>query len=233
MTRRKCKEWKLSWGLIIALVMGGCGWSLLMSAEDRAAESFANGALVFEAGEYSQAIGYFRQIPPESSLYKQSVQMILKVPFERGMQAFESQDYDLAVSEFRKINKRSPDYEKAQYHIKYALFSLSQDRYQELKGKERLDSLWSMTKTAAELGESDILKSTLETVGYELENSSTAGEAEELLKMMGSLVATTDDPLVMQSALQQLLEDFERLHGYASLRHRVFQLIGNIKVGLM
>ena len=90
----------------------------------------------------------------------------------------------MAVSEFRKINKRSPDYEKAQYHIKYALFSLSQDRYQELKGEERLDSLWSMTKTAAELGESDILKSTLETVGYELENSSTAGEAEELLKML-------------------------------------------------
>ena len=71
-----------------SLLLGGCGWSLLMSAEERAAAEFQSGTDAYESGEFSQAIGFFRQVPPESALYNQAVQMTLKFPFQKGLQAF-------------------------------------------------------------------------------------------------------------------------------------------------
>ena len=47
-----------------SLLLGGCGWSLLMSAEERAAAAFQSGTDAYESGEFSQAIGFFRQVLP-------------------------------------------------------------------------------------------------------------------------------------------------------------------------
>ena len=38
-----------------SLLLGGCGWSLLMSAEERAAAAFQSGTDAYESGEFSQA----------------------------------------------------------------------------------------------------------------------------------------------------------------------------------
>ena len=55
-----------------SLLLGGCGWALLMSSEERAAAAFQSGTDAYESGEFSQAIGFFRQVPPESALYNQT-----------------------------------------------------------------------------------------------------------------------------------------------------------------
>ena len=60
------------------LLLGGCGWSMLMTSEERAAVAFKSGTEAYETAEFSQATVFFRQVPPESALYNQSVQMILR-----------------------------------------------------------------------------------------------------------------------------------------------------------
>ena len=56
---------------------------------------------------------------------------------------------------------------------------------------------------------------------------------KELLKMMSRMIAFIKEPKTLQITLEQLLGDFDRLHAYAELRPRIFQLIGSIKMGLL
>ena len=219
--------------LILLFLMSGCGSPLLMTSEERAAISFSSGTRAFEMDDYSKAVGFLRQIPPESSLYSQSMQMILKVPFQRGRLAYEKQKYTLAVREFRKTDSRSPDYEKAQWFLKMSLIEMNYERLPELEGKERLEALGEMTRLSVELGETDVLNSSLELVSRELAESTTKEETDELLKIMSSMIAVIKEPKTLQMTLEQLLGDFDRLHAYAELRPRIFQLIGSIKMGLL
>ena len=39
-----------------SLILGGCGWSLLMSAEERAAAAFQSGTDAYESGEFLSLI---------------------------------------------------------------------------------------------------------------------------------------------------------------------------------
>ena len=49
-----------------SLLLGSCGWSLLMSAEERAAAAFQSGTDAYESGEFSQAIGFSgRSLPSQ------------------------------------------------------------------------------------------------------------------------------------------------------------------------
>ena len=215
------------------LLLGGCGWSMLMTSEERAAVAFKSGTEAYETAEFSQATGFFRQVPPESALYNQSVQMILKIPFQRGMQAFEMQDYDRSVREFRKIDKTSQDYEKAQRFLQFAIFAQQQDLYKDLKGEERIKALGIMAEMAVELRDPDILSNSLETIGSELSQSSSASESEELMKMMENMISVTEDPEVRKNTLNQLLGNFKKLHRNPNLRPQMFNLIGQIKVGML
>ena len=222
----------VGWLIMLSLI-SGCGSTLLMTSEERASISFSSGTRAFEMDDYSKAVGFFRQIPPESSLYSQSMQMILKVPFQRGRLAYEKQKYTLAVREFRKTDSRSPDYEKAQWFLKMSLIEMNYARLPELENKERLEALSEMTRLSVELGETDVLNSILELVSRELAESTTTEETDELLKMMSSLIVVIKESKTLQMTLKQLLGDFDRLHAYAELRPRVFQLIGSIKMGLL
>jgi tetratricopeptide (TPR) repeat protein len=215
-----------------SLLLGGCGWSLLMSAEERAAAAFQSGTDAYESGEFSQAIGFFRQVPPESALYNQAVQMTLKIPFQKGLQAFEMQDYDRAVREFRKIDKTSPDYEKAQRFLKFAILAQQQEQFQDLEGEERIKALGIMSEMAVEIRDPEVLSGTLELVSAELSQSSSASESEELMNMMGNMISVTEDPLVRRNALHQILGDFKKLHRNRDLRPQMFRLIAQIKVGM-
>ncbi len=159
--------------------------------------------------------------------------MILKIPFQRGMQAFEMQDYDRSVREFRKIDKTSPDYEKAQRFLQYAIFAQQQDLYNDLKGEDRIKALGIMAEMAVELRDTDILSNSLETIGSELSQSSSASESEELMKMMENMISVTEDPEVRKNTLNQLLGDFKKLHQNPNLRPQMFNLIGQIKVGML
>ena len=218
--------------LILLLLMSGCGLPLLMTSEERAAISFSSGTRSFEMDDYSKAVGFFRQIPPESSLYSQSMQMILKVPFQRGRIAYEKQKCTLAVREFQKTDSRSPDYEKAQWFLKMSLIEINYARFPELEGKERLEALGEISRLSVELGEADVLNSSLELLSRELAESTTTEETDELLKMMSSMIVDIKETKTLQMTLEQLLGDFDRLHAYAVLRPRIFQLIGSIKLGL-
>ena len=158
--------------------------------------------------------------------------MTLKIPFQKGLQAFEMQDYDRAVREFRKIDKTSPDYEKAQRFLKFAIYAQQQDRFQDLEGEERIKALGIMSEMAVELRDPEVLNVSLEMVGAELSQSSSASESEELMKMMENMISVTDDPQVRKNALNQILGDFKKLHRNRDLRPQMFRLIAKIKVGM-
>ena len=219
--------------MFVLLVLGGCSWSIFMSSEERAAAAFKSGTEAYEMAQFNETVGFFRQIPPESALYNQAIQIILKIPFQRGMQAFEMQDYDRAVREFRKIDKTSPDYEKAQRFLQFSMFAMQQDRYQELSGEERIKALGIMAEMAVELKDSDILSESLEIVGSEISNSSSARDTEELMKMMENMITVTNDPTIRKNTLNPLLGDFKKIHRNPDLRPKIFQLIAQIKVGML
>jgi hypothetical protein len=143
------------------------------------------------------------------------------------------QDYDRSVREFQKIDKTSPDYEKAQRFLQYAIYAQQQDLYNDLKGEDRIKALGIMAEMAVELRDTDILSNSLETIGSELSQSSLASESEELMKMMENMISVTEDPEVRKNTLNQLLGDFKKLHRNPNLRPQMFNLIGQIKVGML
>ncbi len=90
-----------------------------------------------------------------------------------------------------------------------------------------------MAEMAVELRDTDILSNSLETIGSELSQSSSASESEELMKMMENMISVTEDPEVRKNTLNQLLGDFKKLHQNPNLRPQMFNLIGQIKVGML
>lgn len=220
--------------ILSVLLLSGCGFLFLNSSpEEDAAVSFAAGIRAFEQEQLNQAVTHFRKIPPDSQLYLQSIQMIQKVPYQRGIRAYENRQYRRAVSEFRKIGRGAADYEKASSLRLYSKLMIQQEELEGLEGESRIRVLAEMSRIASQIGESEALRIGLDSVRTELKQSRNPRNSSGLLEMLDSMVSVSNDPRLREQALNQLLTDFELLHRQEDLRPQLFQLIGNIKLGLM
>ena len=85
---------------------------------------------------------------------------------------------------------------------------------------------------AVELMDPEVLSGSLEMVGAELSQSSSALESEALMNMMENMISVTYDPKLRKNALDQILGDFKKLHQNRDLRPQMFRLIAQIKVGM-
>ena len=213
--------------LLAASLLGGCGMLTLNSQSDESL-AFEQGNRAYDARDYALAARKFRKIPTSSDLYPQALRVIRKIPYQRGRQAYRQKDYELAVRELEKVYSDYPEYAKAQEMLLRSEYVLLHRRYETSAGKERMVVLGMVV----ELADSELLLTSVNDIGEELDASSGSEQTEALLGLMEQTLASKD-PVLMDQALKHLLTRFEQLNRHSAVRPRMFQMIGSIKLAMM
>ena len=217
--------------LLAASLLGGCGMLTLNSQSD---ESLAleQGNRAYDARDYALAARKFRKIPTSSDLYPQALRVIRKIPYQRGRQAYRQKDYELTVRELEKVHSDYPEYAKAQEMLLRSEYVLLHRRYETSAGKERMEVLGMVVERSVKLADSELLLTSVNDIGEELDASSGSEQTEALLGLMEQTLASKD-PVLMDQALKHLLTRFEQLNRHSAVRPRMFQMIGSIKLATM
>jgi TPR repeat protein len=217
--------------LLVVSLLGGCGM-LNFNSQSNESVAFEQGLHAYEADDYTLAARKFRKIPTDSDLYPQALKVIRKIPYKRGKQAYEQKDYELAVRELEKVNSDFPEYAEAQEMLLRSEYVLLHRRYQRSSGKERMETLGKLVERSVKLEDSELLISSVNDIGEELDASRDPEQTKVLLGMMEQTLASKD-PVLMDRALKHLLMRFDRLNNQAAVRPQMFQMIGSIKLAMM
>lgn len=217
--------------LLMISLLGGCGMFNLNSQSGESV-AFEQGLRAYDTGDYTLATRKFRKIPTDSDLYPQALKVIRKIPYQRGKQAYVQKDYELAVRELEKVNPDSPEYAEAQEMLLRSEYVLLHRRYERSSGKERMEVLGMLVERSVTLKDSELLISSVNDIGEELDASRDPEQTKVLLGMMEQTLASKD-PVLMDRVLKHLLTRFEHLNNQAAVRPQMFQMIGSIKLAMM
>lgn len=217
--------------LFVISLLGGCGMFNFNSQSEESV-AFEQGIRAYDAGDYSLAARKFRKIPTDSDLYPQALKVIRKIPFKRGKQAYEQKDYELAVRELEKVNSDVPEYAEAQEMLLRSEYVLLHRRYERSSGKERMEVLGMVVDRSVKLEDSELLITSVNDIGEELDTSRDPKQTKALLGMMEQTLASKD-PVLMDRALKHLLTRFDHLNNQSGVRPQMFQMIGSIKLAMM
>ncbi len=90
-----------------------------------------------------------------------------------------------------------------------------------------------MVVIADKIGDSKKILECFDIVISGIKNSSSRIQTEEFLFLFEKIVSSNKEKKIHEKALYFLLTDFGKLYQYDEIRPQVFQLVGNLKMGLM
>jgi len=198
-----------------------------------AAKFYDAGLKAFEAGKYIETLTHFRKIPKKSPYYPQALKVARKIPLKRATLAYNQQKFEAAIQELDKVKKGHEDFDAAQAMILKSRYYLQVQKYEVASGEEKLTLLGDAIKQALALKRSDMVLQSVDAIGNEFENIKTVEQAKTLLNYLQN-AATLKDNAVLKAALREILNAFHSLNKqFPELRAELFQLIQQLKVGLL
>ena len=236
-------------GLFFCILLSGCGWfGVTVEPEN---DSYKAGKKALNEGKFELAKAKLREITPESPYYPQAIWLIQRVPFKKGIDAYEKQQFEVAIFEFLKVPLHGEDYSEAQHYIdlinyerlydqlwissKYSHHSNSsqEKKAEEIKFNYDILLISKLVNIAEKMGDFNKVLESIEIVISGIKHSSSRSQTEDFLMLLEKIVSRNKEKRIHEKALNFLLADFEKLYQQVEIRPQVFQLVGNLKMGLM
>ena len=83
------------------------------------------------------------------------------------------------------------------------------------------------------MGDSNKIIENIDIVISGIKHSSSRVQTEEFLTLLEKIVSRNKEKRIREKALNFLLADFGKLYQKIEIRPKVFQLVGNLKMGIM
>ena len=243
------KKYNFIIGLFLCIFLSGCSW--FGDSTEPENDSYKAGKKALSEGKFELAKAKLREIKPESPYYPQAVWLIQKVPFKKGIDAYEKQQFEVAISEFSKVPLHGEHYSEAQHYIDQINYdklykrlrissknlhnsnSRKEKRTEGIKFNFDIVLITKLVGIAEKMGESRKVIESIEIVISGIKNSSSRVKTEEFLMLLEKIVSRNKERRIHEKALNFLLADFGELYQKVEIRPQVFQLVGNLKMGLM
>ena len=235
--------------LFLCILLCGCTW--FEDSVEPENGSYKAGKKALNEGKFELAKAKLREITPESPYYPQAVWLIQKVPFKKGIDAYEKQQFEVAISEFSKVPLHGEHYSEAQHYIDLINYEMLYDQLR-ISSKDSQDSNFSQDKKAEEIkfnydivlitklvniaekmGDSKKVLESFDIVISAIKHSSSRRQIGGFLILLEKMVSRNKEKRIHEKALNFLLADFGKLHQQIEIRPQVFQLVGNLKMGIM
>ena len=177
--------------------------------------------------------------------------MIQKVPFKKRIDAYEKQQFEVAISEFSKVPLHGEDYSEAQHYIDIINYkklydqlrissknshysnSSQEKKAEEIKFNYDIVLITKLVNIAEKMGDSKKIIESIDIVISGIKHSSSRAQTEEFLMLLEKIVSRNKEKSIHEKALNSLLADFGKLYQQVEIRPQVFQLVGNLKMGIM
>ena len=235
--------------IFLCILLSGCSW--FGDSAEPENDSYKAGKKALNEGKFELAKAKLREITPESLYYPQAVWLIQKVPFKKGIDAYEKQQFEVAISEFSKVPLHGEHYSEAQHYIDLINYEMLYDQLR-ISSKNSQDSNFSQDKKAEEIkfnydivlitklvniaekmGDSKKVLESFDIVISAIKQSSSRRQTENFLMLLEKMVSRNKEKRIHEKALNFLLADFGKLYQQVEIRPQVFQLVGNLKMGIM
>ena len=243
------KKYNFILALFLCISLSGCSWfGDYVEPEN---DSYKAGKKALNEGKFELAKAKLREITPESPYYPQAVWLIQKVPFKKGIDAYEKQQFEVAISEFSKVPLHGEHYSEAQHYIDLINYEMLYDQIR-ISSKNLYRSNFNQEKKsevikfnydivlitklvgiAEKMGDSNKVIESIDLVISGIKNSSSKVQTEEFLTLLEKIVSRNKEKRIREKALNFMLADFGKLYQKIEIRPKVFQLLGNLKMGIM
>ena len=243
------KKYNFIIGLFLCIFLSGCSW--FGDSAEPENDSYKAGKKALNEGKFELAKAKLREITPESPYYPQAVWLIQKVPFKKGIDAYEKQQFEVAISEFSKVPLHGEHYSEAQHYIDLINYEMLYDQIrissknlpqsnfnqekkaEEIKFNYDIVLITKLVSIAEKMGDSKKVIESIDIVISGIKHSSSGAQTEEFLTLLEKIVSRNKEKSIHEKALNSLLADFGKLYQQVEIRPQVFQLVGNLKMGIM
>ena len=104
---------------------------------------------------------------------------------------------------------------------------------EEIKFNYDIVLITKLVGIAEKMGDSKRVIESIDIVISGIKHSSSRVQTEEFLILLEKIVSRNKEKRIHEKALNFLLADFEELYQQVEIRPQVFQLVGNLKMGIM
>ena len=215
---------------MVLLSLSGC--SLLKWGEAKHEDNYRKGVEAFREKNYDDAVTYFRKIPPDAKSYKKSLQLIEKVPLQRGRDALQAKRYGLAVEVLQVIQTTSPHYATAQQLIRQARYQQALMRYQKASEDQKRPQLEELVEVASEIREKQPLLEVAQILNLEIQQESSIKGIAQLLGFLKTVVVALPDADIARAGLKDLFQVFLKFRNDPELRQSLMETIALLKAQL-
>ncbi len=235
--------------IFLCIVLSGCTW--FGDSAEPENDSYNAGKKALNEGNFELAKAKLREITPESPYYPQAVWLIQKVPFKKGIVAYEKQQFEVAISEFSKVPLHGEHYSEAQHYLDLINYEMLYDQVrissknshhsnssqekkaEEIKFNYDIVLITKLVNIAEKMGDYKKVVESIDIVISGIKHSSSRVQTEEFLTLLEKIVSRNKEKSIHEKALNFLLADFGELYQQVEIRSQVFQLVGNLKMGIM
>ena len=239
------KKYNFIIAIFLCILLSGCSW--FGDSAEPENDSYEAGKKALNEGKFELAKAKLREITQDSPYYPQAVWLIQKVPFKKGIDAYEKQQLEVAISEFSKVPLHGEYYSEAQHYLNLINYEMLYDQLriapktedlsnkdaEEIKFNYDIVLITKLVNIAEKIGDSKKVLESFDIVISGIKHSSSRSPTDDFLMLLEKIVSRNKEKRIHEKVLNFLLTDFGKLYQQAEIRPQVFQLVGNLKMGLM